>query len=103
MVNRKTIRAYARRIARRFHPEKIILFGSYAYGTPTEDSDVDLLVILPFDEERERPSLKIRQTLRSGFPMDLIARTPETVQRRLAEGDSFLTEVMRRGEVLYEA
>ena len=103
MVHRNKIRAYARRIAQTFHPEKIILFGSYAYGSPTEDSDVDLLVIMPFDEARERKSLEIRQKLHSGFPMDLIVRSPETVRQRLAGGDSFLSEVMTRGKVLYEA
>ncbi|HJS18165.1 MAG TPA: nucleotidyltransferase domain-containing protein [Anaerolineales bacterium] len=47
-VSRSQIHKYADRIARQFHPHKIILFGSYAYGKPTEDSDVDLLVIMPF-------------------------------------------------------
>ena len=43
----RVIRRYARAIADEFQPDKIILFGSYAYGTPNEDSDVDLLVIMP--------------------------------------------------------
>lgn len=97
------IKAYADAIARRFKPDKIILFGSYAYGQPNADSDVDLLVIMPFDPRRGRKSLEIRQTLRAGFSMDLLVRRPEDVEDRLARGDTFLEEVTRKGRVLYEA
>lgn len=97
------IKAYTDEIARRFKPHKIILFGSYAYGQPNADSDVDLLVIMPFDPRRGRKSLEIRQTLRAGFPVDLLVRKPEDVEDRLAQGDTFLEEVTRKGRVLYEA
>jgi predicted nucleotidyltransferase len=97
------IKAYTREIVRRFKPVKIILFGSYAYGHPDADSDVDLLVIMPFDPQQGRKSLEIRQNLRAGFPVDLLVRRPEDVKDRLAHGDSFLKEVTRRGRVLYEA
>jgi predicted nucleotidyltransferase len=96
------IRRYARAIAERFHPEKIVLFGSYAYGTPHEDSDVDLLVIKP-TWNRHSLRVQIRMALTAPFPMDLLVRTPKEVKRRLEEGDSFLTEILSKGKVLYEA
>ena len=104
MVKRTDIRRFSDAVAREFRPEKIILFGSYAYGRPTEDSDVDLLVIMPRMRERgERISVKIRHTVPRGFPLDLLVRTPAEVHRRLGWGDFFMQEVMKRGEVLYEA
>lgn len=87
---------------REFKPAKIVLFGSYAYGRPTPDSDVDVLVVMPH-ARGQRPSLEIRQRVHAGFPVDIIVRTPDEVARRLRDGDSFLTEVMSRGDVLYEA
>jgi predicted nucleotidyltransferase len=47
-ISQRTISSFARQVARQFNPQKIILFGSYAYGKPTEDSDVDILVVMPF-------------------------------------------------------
>ncbi len=95
------IRGYARQIAERFRPDKIILFGSYAYGQPHEDSDVDLLVIMPARNELDQ-SFKIRWQLPAPFAMDLIVRTPKEMKWRLEEGESFLTEITSKGKVLYE-
>jgi predicted nucleotidyltransferase len=103
LVKRAQIRAFSNAIAREFHPRKIILFGSYAYGKPTEDSDVDVLVIMPFNRKRGRKSLEIRQRIPADFPLDLIVRTPEFITRRLQWGDCFTEEILARGEVLYEA
>jgi predicted nucleotidyltransferase len=97
----RVIRRYARAIAERFHPEKIILFGSFASGTPHPDSDVDLLVIMPARNQLDQ-AFKIRWALCAPFPMDLIVRTPREVEWRLEEGESFLTDVMSRGKILYE-
>src|SRR5438105_9432575 len=87
----RVIRRYARAIAERFQPDKIILFGSYAYGTPHEDSDVDLLVIKPTWSQHSL-AVQIRFALAPPFPMDLIVRTPKNMKWRLEEGESFLTE-----------
>jgi predicted nucleotidyltransferase len=95
------IRRYARRVAERFRPEKIILFGSHAYGQPHADSDVDLLVIMPVRNQLYQ-AFKIRLALPAPFPMDLIVRTPKNVQWRLEAGESFLTEIVSKGNVLYE-
>jgi predicted nucleotidyltransferase len=103
MVGRKQIRAFSDAVAREFRPEKIVLFGSYAYGRPTEDSDVDLLVIMPFDRRQGRKSLEIRQRIPASFSLDLIVRTPEFIAQRLAWGDCFTQEILSKGRILYEA
>jgi predicted nucleotidyltransferase len=100
-VPMRVIRRYARAIANEFHPDKIILFGSHAYGTPHEDSDVDLLVIMPAANQLDQ-AVRIRYRLAAPFPMDLIVRTPKQMKWRLEEGESFLTEIVSRGKVLYE-
>jgi predicted nucleotidyltransferase len=97
----RVIRRYARAIAEEFDPDKIILFGSYAYGTPHADSDVDLLVVMPTRNQLDQ-AFKIRYKLTAPFPMDLIVRTPKEMKWRLEEGESFLTEVVTKGKVLYE-
>jgi predicted nucleotidyltransferase len=98
----RVIRRYARQVADRFQPDKIILFGSYAYGTPHADSDVDLLVIMPTRNEIDQ-AFKIRCAVPARFPMDLIVLKPRHVKWRLEEGASFLTEIMTRGIILYPA
>jgi predicted nucleotidyltransferase len=100
-ISLRAIRRYARAIAQRFQPDKIILFGSFAYGTPDADSDVDLLVIMPARNQGSQ-AYKIRLALAAPFALDLLVRTPETMAWRLAEGDSFLQEIVTRGKVLYE-
>src|SRR5437588_11045178 len=96
------IRRYARQVAERFRPDKIILFGSYAYGTPHPDSDVDLLVIMPARNQIDQAA-RIRWQLPAPFPMDLLVRTPKNMKWRLQEGDWFLREITATGKVLYEA
>ena len=103
MVSLEAITELGEHIAREFHPQRIILFGSYAAGTPHEGSDVDLLVILPFRGNGIRKAIQILDRVDPHFPVDLLARTPEDVQRRLAWNDFFLREVMAKGRVLYEA
>jgi predicted nucleotidyltransferase len=95
------IRRYARAIAERFRPNKIIMFGSHAYGTPHADSDVDLLVIMPAWNQHSK-AVQIRLAFAPPFPMDLLVRTPESVKWRLEEAESFLTEILSKGKVLYE-
>lgn len=95
-----TIRAWAQKIGARFHPEKIILFGSRAYGRPTEDSDVDILVVMPTANEISQ-SIRLTLALEPPFPLDLIVRTPKNLRRGLEDGDSFLREIVTKGKVLY--
>src|SRR5262245_9781947 len=100
-VPMRLIRRFARQVAERFQPEKIILFGSHAYGTPHTDSDVDILVIMPARNELDQ-AVRIRLNVDYNFPLDLLVRTPKNLSWRLAEGDLFLSEIMARGKVLYE-
>jgi predicted nucleotidyltransferase len=97
----RVIRRFARQVAERFEPDKIILFGSYAYGTPHADSDVDILVIMPARNQIDQ-AVRIRWDVPARFPMDLLVRTPATMKWRLAEGDLFHTEIVTKGKVLYE-
>ena len=103
MIPRRAIKKFTDEVARRFKPTKIILFGSYAYGRPTDDSDVDLLVIMPGKERPQDKSLRIRLEVDADFPMDLIVRSPAEVRQRLSWGDSFMQEAIEKGVVLYEA
>jgi predicted nucleotidyltransferase len=92
-----------RRIAEEFKPEKIILFGSHAYGKPTPDSDLDLLVVMPYEDSYFQQAMKIRRRLGLVTPMDLLVRTRAELQYRLDIGDRFMREIVERGKVMYEA
>lgn len=100
---RAQIQAFVDQVVRRFHPGKVILFGSYAYGRPTEDSDVDLLVILPHRGPGARKATQIRLACPRDFPLDLLVRSPAELRRRLRMGDQFLREVTSKGIVLHES
>ena len=95
--------SFARQVARQFKPEKIILFGSYAYGKPTEDSDVDMLVIMPFEGKGAQKATEILLAIDPHFPIDLLVRTPEQIRTRVKLGDFFMREITQKGKVLYEA
>jgi len=100
-VPMRVIRRFARQVADRFQPDKVILFGSYAYGTPHADSDVDILVIMPARNQLDQ-AVKIELACDPSFPLDIIVRTPHSMHWRLAEGESFLREIITKGKVLYE-
>lgn len=89
-------------IVERFNPQRIILFGSYAYGHPGPASDVDVLVIMDTLMKETEQAVRICQAIDYHFGLDLIVRKPETVAHRLALGDPFLAEVLEKGTVLYE-
>ncbi|NOY77280.1 MAG: nucleotidyltransferase domain-containing protein [Calditrichaeota bacterium] len=96
------IREQVYRIIKEFDPEKIILFGSYAYGNPTPESDVDLLVIKKTSQPTMELSSKIALLLDHTFPFDIIVITPEQINRRLQSGDFFIEDVLNNGKLLYE-
>ncbi len=100
---RAYIKKICRRIAEEFKPEKIILFGSQAYGKPKPDSDVDLLVLMQFEGSYFRKAHEIRMRLGLSLPIDLLVNTPEQLQYRLEIGDRFMREIVERGKVMYEA
>jgi predicted nucleotidyltransferase len=101
-VPRAAIRKYVRQVVEKFHPDKVILFGSHAYGKPDADSDVDLLVIMPAKNELTMMG-RISQAIWPPFAVDVVVRTPENLAKRLAWNDWFLKEVVEKGIVLYDA
>jgi len=106
MVGRRQINQVAKRIAEEFRPERIILFGSYAYGAPTEDSDVDLLVVKRMRGDVIKMAGDIygfvHRISRSAFSVDVLVRTPAEMERRIAMNDFFLREIAEKGKVVYE-
>lgn len=88
-------------IKEKFGAEKIILFGSYAYGNPAKDSDIDLLVIMETEERFPVEGANIKIAVRKNFgffkPMDIIVRTPRYIKERLKENDFFLKEIISKG------
>ena len=102
MKRTSEIKTYVKRLAQEFNPERVILFGSQARGKPTEDSDVDLLVIMNCRKDTTDQAVEIRWRIPRPFPMDLLVRRPAEIRRRIAMGDSFVTTIMQEGHVLYE-
>lgn len=103
MVAINQTKKFGRQIAKQFGAERVILFGSYARGRVTADSDVDLLVIGPFKGRTVDKSVEIRMKLQPQFPVDILIRTPEKVNQRIKMGDSFMREILEKGKILYEA
>ena len=102
MITEKQIRSVAKQIGRAINARKVILFGSHADGTSTEDSDVDLLIIA----DSELPRYKRSRTLYAmfdpyPFPMDLLVYTPEEIDRGLSFAVSFVSSVIKKGKELY--
>ncbi len=99
----EAIEAVARRIAEKFDPEKIILFGSYAYGDPKPWSDVDLLVVMEAPEGNLAQMLAISRAISPHpFGLDIIVHPLRTLSERIAANDFFLKEIVTNGKVLYE-
>ena len=102
-VTEEILAEIVRRIVAAFTPEKIILFGSYAYGAPSVDSDVDLLVIQITNLQRVERSVAISELiLPRPFPVDILVKTPNEIQDALNKNDPFIKEIINRGRVLYE-
>jgi uncharacterized protein len=103
MMPSREIRVFVDQVVEHFRPLKVILFGSHAYGHPTADSDVDLLLIMPHRGPGAKIATRIRMACPRSFPLDLIVRTPAEVHRRLRMGDPFIREVTSKGIVLHES
>jgi predicted nucleotidyltransferase len=100
---RAHIRQLCKRIVQEFNPEKIILFGSHAYGQPTLESDLDLLVVMQFNGDPLEQAVSMLNCLNVLLPIDLLVRTPEQMRHRLEMGDRFMRDIVERGQVMYEA
>lgn len=91
------------KIKRNFNPEKIILFGSHAYGNPTVDSDVDLLIVMDTDAKPHKRAVPIRKILKDiGIPKDVIVKTPEEFERFKDIIGTIIYPAAHKGKVLYE-
>jgi predicted nucleotidyltransferase len=102
-VTEEALQAIVHRLVTGLHPHKIILFGSYVSGTPTADSDVDLLVIMDTQARPVDRYLCVSRLLRPRpFPLDLLVKTPEEIAHALAREDAFVHEIITQGRVLYE-
>ena len=103
MIRKDKISEVVAKIANGYDPDKIILFGSYADGNPTEDSDLDLFVIKETDLPRPQRTVQLRRMLYgSMIPMDLIVYTPKEIAESKKNSYSFVNEVLNSGKILYE-
>jgi predicted nucleotidyltransferase len=103
---RKEIANIVGRLIAEYAPQQVILFGSYAYGNPRSDSDIDLLIIKDTAERFIDRWVTVRRILsdaKRSLPLDTLILTPQEVAHRIAVGDQFVAEILERGEVLYAA
>ncbi len=103
MLLQKQVREFVRRLAGEFFPERVIMFGSHARGDQSSDSDVDLLVVMQTTKRPVQQALEIRNRIPCPFPLDLLVKTPQEVERRVAMHDFFMTGILGEGEILYES
>jgi predicted nucleotidyltransferase len=102
----RTLPQAIKRIVSELNPEKIILFGSYAYGNPTPDSDVDLLVVIETNGKNKEMYRSVSRLLYPRqFPVDIIIKTPNEVEEAIKGGVDngfFIREIIKKGKVLYD-
>lgn len=99
----KKIQELTNKIIRHANPEKVILFGSYAWGKPGADSDFDFFVVQKSKESRRIRQLKLRRLLLDfDMPADILSYTPEEIDNRLAIKDFFIRDILNKGKILYE-
>ncbi len=110
MNSSETVKAEIDKIVSRlvdaYGPEKVFLFGSYAYGEPHADSDLDILIIKKTSDRFIDRLINVRRIVSDperSIPFDPIVLTPDEVAERLAIGDQFIEEIVKKGEVLYAA
>lgn len=104
MITQEQIEEIIKRIIENYKPEKIILFGSYAYGHPTEDSDLDLLIIKDINIPRYKRAREIRKYLWgiTDIPKDIIVYTQKEIDDWKKVEEAFITNVVKKGKILYE-
>lgn len=102
-ISEEIIRELISQIASQFKPKQIILFGSYAYGKPRPESDVDLLIVMDTELRETEQALLIRQQINPRFGVDFLVYKPARLQERLKLGDSFLKDIIEKGQVRYES
>ena len=102
IVSYNLIKKSAKKVAKKLHPQKIILFGSYSHGKPTNDSDVDLLFIFSKPLNASHTYTEISKILEPReFPIDIMIRSTQQIQSRLKIGDNFIQDILKTGKILY--
>ena len=92
------------KIKNEYQPEKIILYGSYAYGKPTRHSDIDLFIIKDTDKDGIQRDVEVKRLIyepERRISISPLVYTPEEVKQRLSMGDDFIEEIVSKGEILY--
>ena len=102
MIPMRDIKRYCDAIAAAFQPRKIILFGSYAYGKPNEDSDVDVMVVMPRKRYRRDLGWRIPVKVPPSFPLDVLVLADDRLQNRMEDREGFILDVTEKGKVMYE-
>jgi len=102
MIPMGDIQRYCDGIAAAFKPQRIILFGSYAYGQPTEESDVDVMVVMPKQRYRRDLDTRVRRKVPAGFPVDVLVEPDDKLARRIDDREGFILDVTQRGKIMYE-
>lgn len=102
MDTKKEIKKITKQIIEKYKPEKIILYGSFAYGRPTENSDLDLLIIKKTKEPKVQRIKEVLMKVRSNLPLEPLVYTPEELDKRLKLRDFFIEEALNKGRVVYE-
>lgn len=102
-LHKKTIKKVVNQAVNKINPLKVILFGSYAYGKPNRDSDVDLLFVTDTKLKGLKRYSFVSQNIDHVFAMDIIVKSPAEIKKRLAMGDPFYKEILKKGELLYES
>ena len=91
------------RIVTRFHPDRIILFGSYAKGTPTADRDLDILIVMPVEGSRRSKANEIDLALSDRtIPLDVIVVTPDQFEHQKDAIGTIVRAAVREGRTIYE-
>lgn len=97
------IRKIRNQIVKNYNPQKIILFGSFAFEKQNPNSDVDLLIIKETKKDHYKRIPEVRACLHNiNQAFDILVMTPREIEKRLKLGDFFIEEIMKKGEVLYE-
>ncbi len=102
MFTQEHIQEIVNKIVQGFHPDKVILYGSYAYGEPTAESDIDLLIIMSFEERAFDMAQKIRRDLHLSSDVQLNVKTPEEIQWRYNGYCPLVRTAIEEGKVCYE-
>lgn len=102
MSNQKEIKKIIQQIIVKFKPEKVILFGSFAYGKPRPSSDVDLLIIKKSKKKKVERIKEVLMEVKSKLPLEPLVYTPKEIKERLDLGDFFFQDIFKKGKMVYE-